>query len=140
MTIASEHAAVPLPPTWAASVVPGWADVTVGGHASASVDIGVGQALTAAHVLRVFEGLRRELSRHLIGGPGAFIGFDSLTLPRGAIPGPRRVIMEARLLDQTDRLHEVVYTAVAVSARTAHVAPRDPLLAHGTGRTLHVHT
>lgn len=138
MNITSERTGVRLPPTPASSAAPRF-DPAAQRHASETMDIGVGESLTAADLLRVLDGLRRELSRHLIGMPGAFIGYDSLTLPRRAVPGPGRVIVEARLLRWTERLHDVGYIALSVANRTEHPAEGELVLARGTGRTLHVH-
>lgn len=138
MSITSERTALPVPSVLAASVAPGWRDITVGGHASVSVDIGVGDTLGPARMLRVFDGLRRELSRHLVGSPGVFIGYDSLRLPRRAVLGPARVIVEARLLGWTERLHDVEYVAMSVADGTEPLAESEPVLARGRGRTLHV--
>lgn len=103
-----------------------------------AVDIGDGETLTAADLLRLLDGMRHALSNRLVGGPGAFIGYDSLTVPQGVVAGPGRVILEARLTGLSERLHDVEYTAVSVPAGAERLAATDPLLVRGTGRTLHV--
>ena len=103
-----------------------------------AVDIGNGETLSAADLLRLLDGLRRELSCHLAGSPGAFIGYDSLTVPQGTVAGPSRVIVEARLTGWSERLHNVQYVAVSVPPGAERPAATDRLLVRGTGRTLHV--
>ena len=103
-----------------------------------AVDIGCGETLSAADLLRLLDGLRRELSCHLAGSPGAFIGYDSLTVPQQTFAGPGRVIVEARLTGWSERLHNVQYVAVSVPPGAERPAATDPLLLRGTGRTLHV--
>jgi hypothetical protein len=39
-----------------------------------AVDIGNGETLSTADLLRLLDGLRRELSCHVAGSPGVFIG------------------------------------------------------------------
>lgn len=103
-----------------------------------AVDIGNGETLSAADLLRLLDGLRRDLSCHLAGSPGAFIGYDSLTVPQGTVAGPSRVIVEARLTGWSERLHNVQYVAVSVPPGAERPAATDRLLVRGTGRTLHV--
>ena len=103
-----------------------------------AVDIGNGETLSAADLLRLLDGLRRELSCHLAGSPGAFIGYDSLAVPQGTVAGPSRVIVEARLTGWSERLHNVQYVAVSVPPGAERPAATDQLLVRGTGRTLHV--
>lgn len=103
-----------------------------------AVDIGDGETLSAADLLRLLDSMRNELSCHLVGSPGAFIGYDSLTVPQGTVAGPGRVIVEARLTGWSERLHNVEYLAVSVPSGAERPAATDPLLVRGTGRTLHV--
>jgi hypothetical protein len=103
-----------------------------------AVDLGYGETLSAADLLRLLDGLRRELSCHLAGSPGAFIGYDSLTVPQGSVAGPSRVIVEARLTGWSERLHNVEYVATSVPSGAERPATTDPLLVRGSGRTLHV--
>ena len=103
-----------------------------------AVEVGTDETLSTADLLRLFDGLRRELSCHLAGSPGVFIGYDSLTVPQGAVAGPSRVIVEARLTGWSERLHNVQYVAASVSPGAERPATTDRLLVRGTGRTLHV--
>lgn len=103
-----------------------------------AVDVGNGETLSTADLLRLLDGLRRELSCHLAGSPGAFIGYDSLTVPQGTVAGPSRVIVEARLTSWSERLHNVQYVAVSVPPGAERPAATDRLLVRGAGRTLHV--
>jgi hypothetical protein len=103
-----------------------------------AVDIGNGETLSTADLLRLLDGLRRELSCHVAGSPGVFIGYDSLTVPQGTVAGPSRVIVEARLTGWSDRLHNVQYVAVSVPLGAERPAATDRLLVRGTGRTLNV--
>jgi hypothetical protein len=102
------------------------------------VDIGDGETLSAADLLRLLDRLRQELSRHLVGSAGAFAGYDGLTVLRRAVPGPGRVIVEARLTGWSQQLHDVEYVAVSVPSGAERRAETDHLLVRGTGRTLHV--
>lgn len=102
------------------------------------VDIDDGETLSAADLLRLLDSMRHELSCHLVGSPGAFIGYDSLSVPQGTVAGPGRVIVEARLTGWSERLHNVEYVAVSVPSGAERPAATDPLLVRGTGRTLHV--
>ena len=103
-----------------------------------AVDIGTDETLSTADLLRLLDGLRRELSSHLAGSPGAFIGYDSLTVQSGSVAGPGRVIVEARLTGWSERLHNVQYVAASVPPGAERPATTDRLLVRGTGRTLHV--
>ena len=103
-----------------------------------AVDIGDGESLSAADLLRLLDRMRQKLSRHLVGSPGAFIGYDSLTVPQGTHAGPGRVIVEAHLRGWSEQLHDVEYVAVSVPSGAERPAANDPLLLRGTGRTLHV--
>jgi hypothetical protein len=103
-----------------------------------AVDIGDGESLSAADLLRLLDRMRQKLSRHLVGSPGAFIGYDSLTVPRGPLAGPGRVIVEARLRAWSQKLHDVEYLAVSVPFGAERPTANDPPLLRGTGRTLHV--
>ena len=103
-----------------------------------AVDIGTDETLSTADLLRLLDGLRRELSCHLAGSPGAFIGYDSLTVPQGSVVGPGRVIVEARLTGRSERLHHVQYVAASVAPGAERPTASDRLLVRGTGRTLHV--
>lgn len=103
-----------------------------------AVDIGDGETLSAADLLRLLDGMRHELSCRLVGNPGAFIGYDRLTVPHGTVAGPGRVILEARLTGWSERLHNVEYVARSVPSGAERPAATDPLLVRGTGRTLHV--
>jgi hypothetical protein len=103
-----------------------------------AVDIADGETLSAADLLRLLDRMRQELSRHLVGSPGAFVGYDSLTVPQGTVAGPGRVIVEARLVGWSERLHDVEYLAVSVPSGAERPAATDPLLVRGTGRTLNV--
>jgi|GEM_PF-5048399 len=103
-----------------------------------AVDLAEGETLSAADLLRLLDRMRQELSRHLIGTAGAFVGYDSLDVPRPTVVGPARVVVEARLTGWTERLHDVQYVAAAVPSGADCAAAADPLLVRGTGRTLHV--
>lgn len=103
-----------------------------------AVDVGGGESLSAADLLRLLEGLRTELSCRLVGSPGAFIGYDTLAVPQGTVTGPGRVLLEARLAGWSDRLHHVEYVAVSAPSGAERPASTDPLLVRGAGRTLHV--
>ena len=103
-----------------------------------AVDIGDGETLSAADLLRLLDRMRQELSRRLVGGAGAFVGYDSLTVLQRTVAGPGRVIVEARLMGLSEQLHDVEYLAVSVPTRAERPAVTDPLLVRGTGRTLHV--
>jgi hypothetical protein len=103
-----------------------------------AVDIVDGETLSAADLLRLLDRMRQELSRHLVGSPGAFVGYDSLTVPQRTVAGPGRVIVEARLMGWSEQLHDVEYLAVSVPSGAERPAATDPLLVRGTGRTLHV--
>lgn len=103
-----------------------------------AVDIGKGEALSTADLLQLLDGLRRDLSCHVAGSAGAFIGYDSLTVPQGTVAGPSRVIVEAWLTGWSDRLHNVQYVAVSVPPGAERPAASDRLLMRGTGRTLNV--
>jgi hypothetical protein len=103
-----------------------------------AVDIADGETLSAADLLRLLDRMRQELSRHLVGSPGAFVGYDSLTVPQRTVAGPGRVIVEARLMGWSEQLHDVEYLAVSVPSGAERPAATDPLLVRGTGRTLHV--
>ncbi len=103
-----------------------------------AVDVPDGETLSGADVLRLLDWMRQDLSVRLVGHPGAFIGYDALTVAPGTIAGPARVIVEARLKSRSERLHEAEYVAVSAPAGAEHAAVTDPLLALGTGRTLHV--
>jgi hypothetical protein len=103
-----------------------------------AVDIVDGEKLSAADLLRLLDRMRQGLSRHLVGSPGAFIGYDSLTIPQRTVAGPGRVLLEARLMGRSEKLHDVEYVAASVPAGAEHPAASDPLLVRGTGRTLHV--
>jgi hypothetical protein len=103
-----------------------------------AVDIGDGETLSAADLLRLLDRMRQELSRHLVGSPGAFIGYDSLTFPQRTVAGPGRVIVEARLMGWSEQLHDVEYVAASVPAGAERLAANDPLLVRGSGRTLHI--
>ena len=103
-----------------------------------AVDVPDGETLSAADVLRLLDWMRHEMSVGLVGHPGAFIGYDALTVSPVTITGPARVIVEARLKSRSERLHDVEYVAVSAHAGSERPAATDALLAHGTGRTLHV--
>jgi hypothetical protein len=103
-----------------------------------AVDIADGETLSAADLLRLLDRMRQELSRHLVGSPGAFVGYDSLTVPKRTVAGPGRVIVEARLMGWSKQLHDVEYVAVSVPSGAERPAATDALLVRGTGRTLHV--
>ena len=103
-----------------------------------AVDIGDGEALSTAELLRLLDGMRHALSCRLVGSPGAFIGYDNLTVPHATVAGPGRVIVEARLKGWSERLHNVEYVAASVPSGAERPTATDPLLVHGTGRTLHV--
>ena len=103
-----------------------------------AVDVPDGETLSAADVLRLLDWMRHELSLRLVGHPGAFIGYDALTVSPGTITGPAQVIVEARLKSRSERLHDVEYVAVSARAGSGQAAATDPLLARGTGRALHV--
>jgi hypothetical protein len=103
-----------------------------------AVDIADGETFSAADLLRLLDKMRQELSRHLVGSPGAFVGYDSLTLAQHTVAGPGRVIVEARLKGWSEQLHDVEYLAVSVPSGAERSAATDPLLLRGTGRTLHV--
>jgi hypothetical protein len=103
-----------------------------------AVDIADGEILWAADVLRLLDSVRHALSYRLVGNPGAFIGYDSLTVPQATVAGPGRVIVEARLTGWSERLHDVEYVAVLVPSGADRPTAADPLLVRGTGRTLHV--
>lgn len=103
-----------------------------------AVDIGDGETLSTAGLLRLLDRMRQGLSRHLVGSPGAFVGYDSLTFPQRTVAGPGRVIVEARLMGWSEQLHDVEYLAVSVPSGAERPAATDPLLVRGTGRTLHV--
>jgi|SRR5688572_27661651 len=103
-----------------------------------AVDIGDGETLSTADLLRLLDAMRHELACRLVGNAGAFIGYDRLTVPQGTVAGPARVILEARLTGWSERLHNVEYVAVSVPIGAERPAPTDPLLVRGSGRTLHV--
>lgn len=103
-----------------------------------AVDIGDGETWSAADLLRLLDGMRQLLACRLVGNAGAFIGYDSLAVPQATVAGPTRVILEARLTDWSERLHDVEYVAVSVPPGAAIPEATDPLLVHGSGRTLHV--
>lgn len=103
-----------------------------------AVDIGDGETWSAADLLRLLDGMRRQLACRLVGSAGAFVGYDSLAVPQDTVAGPTRVILEARLTDWSERLHDVEYVAVSVLPGAVSPAATDPLLVRGTGRTLHV--
>jgi hypothetical protein len=103
-----------------------------------AVNLGDGETLSAADLLRLLDRMRQELSRHLVGIPGAFVGYDSLTVPQRTVAGPGRVIVEARLMGWSEQLHDVEYLAVSVPSGAERPAATDPLLVRGTGRTIHV--
>ncbi len=103
-----------------------------------AVDIGDGETLSAADLLRMLDGMRHELACRLVGSAGAFIGYDRLTVPQGTVHGPGRVILEARLTGRSERLHNVDYRAVSVPSGADRPAATDPLLVRGSGRTLHL--
>jgi hypothetical protein len=103
-----------------------------------AVDIGDGETLSAADLLRLLDRMRQELSRRLVGSAGAFVGYDSLTVSQRTVAGPGRVIVEARLMGLSEQLHDVEYLAVSVPTRAERPAATDPLLMRGTGRTLNV--
>jgi hypothetical protein len=105
---------------------------------SRAVDIGDGETLSAADLLRLLDGMRHDLSCRLVGSAGVFIGYDSLIVPQGTVAGPGRVIVEARLTGWSERLHDVEYVAVSVPSGAERPEMTDSLLVHGTGRTLHV--
>jgi hypothetical protein len=113
-------------------------DVTAPTRERMAVDLRDGQTLSAAELLRLLDQMRQELSHHLVGRPGAFVGYDGLTVLQGAVQGPGRVLVEARLTGLCDRLHDVEYVAVSVPPGAEDRAESDPLLVRGTGRTLHV--
>lgn len=102
------------------------------------VDIRDGQTMSAADLLRLLDGMRHELAHRLVGHAGAFIGYDRLTVPHSTVAGPGRVLLEARLTDWSERLHNVEYVAVSVASGAERPAATDPLLVRGSGRTLHV--
>jgi hypothetical protein len=103
-----------------------------------AVDIGDGETLSAADLLRLLDSMRHALSCRLVGNPGAFIGYDSLAVPQGTVAGPGRVIVEARLTGWSERLHNAEYVAVSVPLGAERSVATDPLLVRGTGRTLHI--
>ena len=102
-----------------------------------AVEVPDGETLSAADVLRLLDWMRHELSVRLVGHPGAFIGYDALTVSPVTVSGPAQVIVEARLRSRSERLHDVEYVAVSTPARAERPAATDPVLARGTGRTLH---
>ena len=102
------------------------------------VDVAAGENLSAADVLRMLDLMRREMAVRIVGHPGAFIGYDTLTVSPGTVSGPARVIVESRLKSRSERLHNVEYVAVSVPLGAERAVATDPLLARGTGRTLHV--
>ena len=103
-----------------------------------AVDVPDGESLSAADVLRLLDWMRHELSVRLVGHPGAFIGYDALTVSPGTVTGPAQVIVEAKLRTRSERLHDVEYVAVSAPAGAERPAATGPFLARGTGRTLHV--
>ena len=105
-----------------------------------AVDVPDGETLSAADVLRLLDWMRHELSVRLVGHSGAFIGYDHLTVSPVTVSGPAQVIVEARLRSRSERLHDVEYVAVSTREGAERAAAADPLLARGTGRTLHVRT
>ena len=107
-------------------------------HERIAVDIGEGETLSAADLLRLLDRVRQELSRQLVGSPGAFVGYDDLAVLQRAVPGPGRVIVEGRLTDLSEQRHDVEYVAVSVAPGAERGADTDPLLIRGTGRTIHV--
>lgn len=114
------------------------AEITGPVRARLAFDIDEGETLSAADLLRLLDRLRQQLSRHLVGSTGAFIGYDSLTVFRWAMAGPGRVLMEASLARWSEQLHDVKYVAVSVPHGAERRRETDPVLVHGTGRTLHV--
>lgn len=103
-----------------------------------AVDVPDGETLSTADVLRLLDWMRHELSLRVVGHPGAFIGYDTLTVSPGTISGPARLLVESRLESRSERLHKAEYIAVSVPMGAEQAAPTDALLACGTGRTLHV--
>lgn len=103
-----------------------------------AVEVPDGETLSGADVLRLLDWMRHELSVRLVGHPGAFIGYDVLTVSPGTVTGPAQVIVEARLKSRSERLHDVEYVAVSAPAGAGRTAASGPLLARGNGRTLHV--
>lgn len=103
-----------------------------------AVDVPDGETLSAADVLRLLDWMRHDLCVRLVGHGGAFIGYDTLTVSPGIVSGPARLIVEARLTSWSERLHQAEYVAVSVAPGAHRPAAADPLLARGTGRTLHV--
>jgi hypothetical protein len=49
-----------------------------------------GETLSAADVLRMLDVMRHQLAVRIVGHPGAFIGYDTLTVSPATIPGPAR--------------------------------------------------
>jgi hypothetical protein len=94
--------------------------------------------LSAADVLRMLDVMRHQMAVRIVGHPGAFIGYDTLTVSSGTISGAARIIVESRLKSRSERLHNVEYVAVSVPLGAERAATTDPLLARGTGRTLHI--
>jgi hypothetical protein len=103
-----------------------------------SVDVADGQTLSVADLLRMLDVMRHEMAVRIVGHPGAFIGYDTLTVSPGTISGPARIIVESRLKSRSERLHNVEYVAVSVPLGAEQAATTDLLLARGTGRTLHI--
>ena len=113
-------------------------DVTGPVCESLAFDLRDGETLSSADLLRLLDRMRQQLSNQLVGSPGAFIGYDDLTVLQRTVAGPARVIVEARLLDRSEQLHEVEYAAVLAPAGEERRSATDTLLMSGTGRTLHV--
>jgi hypothetical protein len=103
-----------------------------------AVDVADGETLSAADVLRMLDVMRHEMAVRIVGHPGAFIGYDTLTVSPGTVSGPTRVIVESRLKSRSERFHNVEYVAVSVPLGAERTVATDPLLVRGTGRTLHV--
>jgi hypothetical protein len=103
-----------------------------------AVDVADGETLSTADVLRMLDLMRHEMAVRIVGHPGAFIGYDTLRVSPGTVSGPTRVIVESRLKSRSERLHNVEYVAVSVPLGAERAVATDPILARGTGRTLHV--
>jgi hypothetical protein len=93
----------------------------------------VGQELSKAEVLQVWEQLRQEVARALTGDPGVFPGYDDLEwhLPTS---GGQEVLVSAHAVEVFERRHVVDYNATLV--RNAGDGDQGPLLAHGRGLSL----
>jgi len=95
----------------------------------------VGQELSKAEVLKVWEQLRQDVARALTGGPGVFPGYDDLEwhLPTS---GGHDVLVSAHAVEVFERRHVVDYDATLVRNAGESASDQGPLIAHGRGLSL----